>query len=68
MDDNKFVFNTQEAADLLGVSLRRVQAMIKQGHFRSFRCTCGLGWVLNADDVRAYKRKRDFIKKKKEGK
>lgn len=41
---------TKEAAALLGVSQRRVQAMIDQGHFRTAQ-KIGPGWVIERAEV-----------------
>jgi excisionase family DNA binding protein len=48
-------FTTQEVAEMLGVSLRRVQAMLKQkvAHFPHARqCECGKTWYIPEKDLK----------------
>lgn len=45
-------YTTQQVADTLKVSLRRVQAKIKQGHFpNAHLCSCGQSWLIPKKDV-----------------
>jgi len=49
---------TKQVALLLGVSERRVQAMLKQQkkHFPNARqCECGVKWFIPASDVKTIK-------------
>lgn len=58
MDDKKATYLTEEVAEDQGISLRRVQAQIKQGHYRAFKCTCGHGWIIDGESYRRYRDKR----------
>ncbi len=47
----KLMINTKTVAKLCAISLRRVQAKIKSGHYKTLKlCECGENWVISKDD------------------
>lgn len=61
-------FSTAQAAEVLGVTRRRVQAMIKARRLEAFKPDGGRDWRVTRESVERYREERDArLREKEEG-